>query len=832
MPATKSLAAELFRPSTSVKGDELPTIIRGENILLRGPRGNQYFEVHPGDKDLGENYNIATLGPVTASAGISTTAGSFTVSATGGSGTAFKDELHPGQLILATNGEVFAVKEVISQTSFTAHNAALATTSGLAAYRLPQMFEIDRKRGVMLTGNALEFRLGHKVAVGSGDLYINGTALNATLTATRTPKAAIYRPAQDDYVIRNLGFTGIPPAPVINIVTGGTKGMIPTNLHSFRLSYWAGTPEGTNGFSRATDAIKTDGSGNPIKIVLATDQFEIDVTTSLVGMPTNAKGFVVWKSQEGKAVKAIQGATVTTSSPNDTLYNNGPWLRAAKFLVASQTFVDADVNTGTERITLTNHPFETGDKVFVSNSGGAVPVFVSVLATDTPAYVIKIDANTISLATSLAESLAGTANGITSAAGGGTHTIGYLITGDKFRFDCLDEELLEEYFGDDYAPSDAEFVAKLEDRPLLISCFGKRTVTSSKTGSNPGPLVSLSKFSNPDGFPPEWTAGGQHNIIGHFEGAGRIFLMTPASLDFVTPTGLLGQSARGGLDIELPMIWRPYWKTGATNRYSIVLDDDTLYGRSGGKFIRSIGNGDENVRKYDFGAVVEDITRDWNDAFTYTVRNPRDGQVCFIRSAAYKNSSGYWVSEIWPFSVWADAWLPKVVLSSTTRDQIICGVATIDEQLEYLVGGRVSGGTYQVETKRFGAGAASGNVNWYFVWQPSDDGAEDRMKRLHSLRLLGKVTTCNVQIHGARPGQELSLANIENGDGANTNAYYSGNIGLDDSDQLTRYLEQNVKISKLANYAVRIGGRWSTSDTVRDRVDELVISVSVHGRPR
>lgn len=826
MHQTKSLSAELFRPSTSLNGNEAPTVIRGENILLRGPRGNQYFEVHPGDKDLGEDYDL-TDAVITGTIGV--TADSNVVT---GSGTVFRDELHIGQVILATNGEVFAVKEVVSNTSFVAYNEALATASGLIAYRMMQMFEIDRKRGVMWTGNALELRLGHKVAVGSGPLYINGALLNASLTATRTPQAAIYRPANDDYVIRPLGYAGVPPAPTINIVTGGTKGMVPTNKHSFRFSYWSGAPEGTNGHSRATDAIKVDGSSNPIVITATTDQFEIDFTASLVGMPTNAQGFVVWKSQEGKATKAITGATVTTSSPNDTLYNHGPWLRAAKIRTYSQTFAVGDVNTGTDRITITNHPFATGDKVYLSSSTTPLSLTAlgSPIAIGTAAYVIKIDDDTIKLAASEALAVAGTADDITGA-GAGTHTIGYLISGDLFRFDCLDEELYEEYFGDDYAPPDSEFITKLEDRPLLLSCYGKRTSTSDK-GSNPGPLTSLSKFDNPDGFPPEWTAGGEHNIIGYFEGSGRIFLMTPASLDFVVPTGAIGQSARGGLDAELAMIWRAYWKTGAANRYSILLDDTTLYGRSGGKFFRSIGNGDENVRAYDFGAVVEDVTRDFNDGFTYTVRNPKDGQVCFVRSAAYKNSSGYWVSEIWPFSVWSDAWLPKVVLSSTTRDQIVCGVATIDERFEYLVGGRVAGGTYEVETKRFGDGAASGNIDWFVVWQPSDDGMENVSKRIHSIRPTGRFTSMNVQVHGARPGEHISISNIEDGDGTDTAAYFSGNIGFTDSTEVKRYMQKQVRISNLATYALRIGGRWAATNPNKDRLEELVIEVSGHGRAR
>lgn len=85
----------------------------------------------------------------------------------------------------------------------------------------------------------------------------------------------------------------------------------------------------------------------------------------------------------------------------------------------SQNFVDANVNTGTERITLTAHPFQTGDLIQLSTTG-VLPV---PFASDTNYWVIRIDANTIQLSATLAGSFAGTAINITSAAGGGTHTV-------------------------------------------------------------------------------------------------------------------------------------------------------------------------------------------------------------------------------------------------------------------------------------------------------------------------------------------------------------------------------------------------------------------------
>lgn len=83
------------------------------------------------------------------------------------------------------------------------------------------------------------------------------------------------------------------------------------------------------------------------------------------------------------------------------------------------TFVDGDVNVTNDTITATAHGWATGRKVAASNSGGALPGGLSA----TTYYIIVVDANTVKLATSLANAQAGTQVDITSAAGGGTHSL-------------------------------------------------------------------------------------------------------------------------------------------------------------------------------------------------------------------------------------------------------------------------------------------------------------------------------------------------------------------------------------------------------------------------
>lgn len=112
-----------------------------------------------------------------------------------------------------------------------------------------------------------------------------------------------------------------------------------------------------------------------------------------------------------------------------TLDNSNP--------VNVDTFVDGDVNTGTDEITLTAHAFSDNDRVMLTTTG----TLPTGLSTGTNYYVIYVDANTIQL--SLTEG-PGSAVDITAAAGGGTHTITYQdfdvatnITGAKSDTDTV-----------------------------------------------------------------------------------------------------------------------------------------------------------------------------------------------------------------------------------------------------------------------------------------------------------------------------------------------------------------------------------------------------------
>lgn len=85
---------------------------------------------------------------------------------------------------------------------------------------------------------------------------------------------------------------------------------------------------------------------------------------------------------------------------------------------AAKTFADGDVTVGSDLIAIASHGFVTGLKVAATTSG-VLPGGLSA----TNYFVIVVSSGTIKLASSLANALAGTVVDITSAAGGGTHTL-------------------------------------------------------------------------------------------------------------------------------------------------------------------------------------------------------------------------------------------------------------------------------------------------------------------------------------------------------------------------------------------------------------------------
>lgn len=136
---------------------------------------------------------------------------------------------------------------------------------------------------------------------------------------------------------------------------------------------------------------------------------------------------------------------------------------------ASVTNVNVTANT----ITLTAHGFETGDLVTYNDGGGTA---ITGITSTSSYYVIKIDADTIKLATTAALALAGTGRDLTVVGVGVSHTLTPVITA-TFASQNSSSAIVTLF-----APAGVELSALLSDTVLFSHQTG---ITCTPAGASP-----------------------------------------------------------------------------------------------------------------------------------------------------------------------------------------------------------------------------------------------------------------------------------------------------------------------------------------------------------
>lgn len=299
---------------------------RMKNFIIRSRGRKLYAEVYSGSEDLSE-----TIASTALTGTLALTSGSKVVV---GTGTSFLTELHLGQKILfhdnTTPASYLLVVEVITDaTHFTMSKAATATVSGKTGYQMPRLFEINKQRGTLLNGNAIMLDAGSILAVGSGVLRINGSALaGSSLTASRSPKIADFDPVTGNYSVYTLGMA-TPGAVTITNVAGGTKNMQP----------------GSYCVILAPARTATNGYNNPSKVpTAATIAAGERIQVTAPAMDTT-NGEDAWRAY---------GTLFATNTLGITSVQNGPFrfirtITTAEVSAAGGTFnlewVDAEIST-------------------------------------------------------------------------------------------------------------------------------------------------------------------------------------------------------------------------------------------------------------------------------------------------------------------------------------------------------------------------------------------------------------------------------------------------------------------------------------------------------
>jgi hypothetical protein len=243
---------------------------------------------------------------------------------------------------------------------------------------------------------------------------------------------------------------------------------------------------------------------------------------------------------------------------------------------------------------------------------------------------------------------------------------------------------------------------------VWISCAGPGDTC-------PGPFIFPAKPSNIEAAPPAldgirqlaYPTSPPETIIGCVSAIGRVFLLTTNHLQ-VALRYCLRPCARPHSAVLEKWFCEPV---------QLAFVDDVLYGQTNSGPARSIGEGDEQDASQDWAAPVAEFWQAWVNGHVLVEADPQNDAVCYFESAYSLNSSGFWTTRVWMWGLTAQEWIGDILLTSTTRDMIVSGVARVGSYLDILPGGRKADNSVEVLTYRFEGGSGS-SVPWYLAMEP------------------------------------------------------------------------------------------------------------------
>lgn len=366
---------------------------------------------------------------------------------------------------------------------------------------------------------------------------------------------------------------------------------------------------------------------------------------------------------------------------------------------------------------------------------------------------------------------------------------------------------------DNDPPPDAGFVATLQGYPQWVSCFGK-------WGGSPGPSLVPATPQNIEGAPAIWnvTSSPPEDILGVITSQARLYFLCPKTLQqgIYAPTN----------DITIPPTQvRPYWSMGFGNPYQLINPTTgILVGFPTGGPTRSTADVETSDDQF-IGAHVAEITKNWSQPEVMVGYDPDPSVygVCFFYPANEQNGSGWWTTRVLVWGLNELDWIGDVTIESDDRDMIVTGVATVDNALYFVAGGRIDlAGTIQQDT--FQWNRASGDpVNYYAAWELQAVGVLDRNKSVKAARANGKLTSGVLQVHGFDSNQAEDLTNLELG----TNAQVTVNLGTTTDVETT--FRQPFNAPNNFMFCPRVSGTYNGVDEEPDRINGCVLEYQLTG---
>ncbi len=397
------------------------------------------------------------------------------------------------------------------------------------------------------------------------------------------------------------------------------------------------------------------------------------------------------------------------------------------------------------------------------------------------------------------------------------------LTSNQYAFDYIDADLGTQVSFDNDAPPDADWIVLLAGYVVLVSCEGQGVNTSGRTvATSPGPFIFPMKGNNLDAYPASFSVATEkgENIIGQITVSGRLFVMTPNTLQATTPTGL---------DIG-PVTLRPFWKLGFANPKNLtVVGGDTFYGFTSKGMYRSIATGDSAQAVNDFAAGVNTQMATWQAGYVYVDQDPKNRCVCVFHTGARKNANGWWVTDVFIYNLDIYDWTPPIILSDDTRDMIVTGTAVVQNELYFIAGGRRNGTTARYDTFSWDNPLSEETVDWYASWNYTQSGQPLTAKCVRKVQPRGQFTNASVQVYAATPNSTIDISDLDTG----ANAAFSYN--LDDSTIPTTYEPQPMRVRNALMWTVRIGGTSQSTDgtmATLDTLDEITVYLDSFGQVR
>ena len=366
-----------------------------------------------------------------------TTNGSATVTS---AGTSFiTDGIKGGDLIVTAGGEVLRVKTVDANNSLTLAVAATGSESGVSAtLRRPPI----NGSGITTAGATT-------------------TVVNDTNVFGITPTEATSGVDNVTSIALSSDGSGYASAPSVTVAAPTTRTIAIAKVsttdntitvdagHNMRtgtkLTYTSGGTNMQVGGSNLADStavfVINTGSTTAFKIASSLSNAVAGTAHNITGTGNNAQTFVGDTATGTATVSGgvVTGVTVTNVGSD---YQSTPSVTIAA--PAEDTFnAQSAVSTANDTITLSSHPFNTGDAVTYSDKGGTV---IAGLTDGGTFFIIKVDANTVKLATTEANAVNGTAiditagssenHGLTGATATAVASLGLGIDGDTNETNC------------------------------------------------------------------------------------------------------------------------------------------------------------------------------------------------------------------------------------------------------------------------------------------------------------------------------------------------------------------------------------------------------------